>query len=645
MYATTKIRFLQNTLLFTVFLISYLVIYGWFNNIEVLKSIIPGYISMKFNTALCFIFLSISILIESNAKQLTFLSSILNVSVLIIAATSYSQELFDLDFGIDQLIIADNNAIEANEAFPGRMSPITSILFIIMTLSSIFIKAKKKLLYMQYALHFVTLMSVIATIGYIFHAPDFYTLNFMTSMAVHTSVAFFLLSVSTSLINPHLGLAGIFTGEQVGNVMARRLFLQMFSATFIIILLQYLGHKYNLVTIEFHMATFAIAAIIVNLFIICETTVMLNRKETKKRMAQENFRLVVESAPNALIKFDTKGNIVMINKQAEKMFGYDRELFIRKSIDMLVPDSVSPHYYKNMDYYNLKPESSYFGASRDLYAVRSDGTKFPVEIDLNPITTEGGAMVLASIIDITERKKNENIITNQMIELQMKNKEMEEFNYIASHDLQEPLRTLSNYVTLIEEDYGNELCDELKLHLKTMDNAVSRMSLLVHSILDFGRLGRDKLLSIENCNGIVQNVIEDLGTLIHDAQAVIKIDGTLPTINVYQTELRQLFQNLINNAVKFRRVDAPPEITIGAIKKERFYEFYVKDNGIGINPKHYERIFHIFQRLVKQDQYEGHGIGLANCRKIAEMHGGKIWVESIPGYGSTFKFTISNLAL
>lgn len=646
MYAVNEPKALKNALAIIVFLTASLVIYGWFLNIPALKSVMPNYISMKLNTALCFILLSTSVMIEGrDTKSVRGLFFLLNAIVILVAALSYAQEILNADFGIDQFIMADTAAIAANAPYPGRMSPITSVMFIIIAVSLSLMKLNRNPVYLQYALPAVTLVSLIAIIGYIFHAPDFYTLNFMTSMAVNTSAAFFLLSLSASLINANLGLSGIFIGNQIGNIMARRLFLLMFGATIIFSMVQYLGHKKSLVSIEFNMALFAVVSIMANIFIIWQTTDQLNKKDTKKRMAEEKFRLVVESVPSALVKSDGNGTIVMVNKQAEKMFGYDREHFVGKKIEVLVPRNISPHHHKNRESFNANPESRFFGAGRDLYAVKSDGSEFPVEIGLNPITTENGEMVLASIIDITERKMQETIIAKQMIELQLKNEEMEQFNYIASHDLQEPLRTLSNYIMLIEEDYEDELSDDVKMHLKTMDMAVSRMSLLVRSILDFGRLGRDKVLVSADCGKIVENVIEDLGSLIKNTGATVEIDGVLPTLNVYETELRQLFQNLINNAVKFRREGIPPHITIGSTKNGMYYEFYIKDNGIGISNKHYDRIFQIFQRLNKQDQYEGHGIGLANCRKIAEMHGGKIWVESVQGSGSTFKFTISTFKL
>ena len=224
--------------------------------------------------------------------------------------------------------------------------------------------------------------------------------------------------------------------------------------------------------------------------------------------------------------------------------------------------------------------------------------------------------------------------------MELKNKELEQFNYIASHDLQEPLRTVSNYIQILEEDFSKELSGEVRNHLHTIGRATTRMSMLVHSLLDFSRLGQNRKLVFTDCGFVVKNVIADLDRLIKTTGAVITV-GDLPVINAYETELRQLFQNLINNAIKFRRTNTTPEINIGCKDKDDYFEFYVTDNGIGIAPRHFDRIFQIFQRLNPDKEFEGYGIGLAYCKKIVEMHGGKIEIESIVGKGSTFKFSIS----
>lgn len=230
-------------------------------------------------------------------------------------------------------------------------------------------------------------------------------------------------------------------------------------------------------------------------------------------------------------------------------------------------------------------------------------------------------------------------LKNSLDVIQLKNKELEQFNYIASHDLKEPLRTVSNYVQIIKEDYSEKLNDDVNRHLNTIDKATERMSVLIKSLLDYSKLGKDRKPVLIDCNVLVNDVIADLFKLIETNKAQITINH-LPILLAYETELRQVFQNLISNAIKFKKKDSVPEIKIGYINNKTTHEFYVSDNGIGIEPKHFDRIFHMFQRLNKSQDFEGHGIGLANCKKIIEIHGGELWVESEFGKGSTFKFTI-----
>jgi light-regulated signal transduction histidine kinase (bacteriophytochrome) len=263
-----------------------------------------------------------------------------------------------------------------------------------------------------------------------------------------------------------------------------------------------------------------------------------------------------------------------------------------------------------------------------------------VEIGLNPIETMEGNVVLASIIDITERKMQEDMLKKQA-ELEIKNKELEQFAYIASHDLQEPLRTVSNYMQVFEEDYVDQLDGQARKYLQSVNNATKRMSMLIKALLDYSRLGRNGVLVHKNLRTLLDEVLGDLETIIRKSNAQIDI-GEMPVLTVYETEMRQLFQNLITNAIKFTAADVTPHITIDAEQKNNSYVFRVADNGIGIDPVFYERVFEIFQRLHPADEYKGNGIGLAYCKKIVELHRGEIWIKSKPGNGSAFYFTISS---
>jgi PAS domain S-box-containing protein len=229
-------------------------------------------------------------------------------------------------------------------------------------------------------------------------------------------------------------------------------------------------------------------------------------------------------------------------------------------------------------------------------------------------------------------------------ELMNSNKVLEQFAYVASHDLQEPLRTVSNYMKVFEEDYSGLLDANAIKYIHSINNATKRMSSLIKSLLDFSRLGRNPKLVYSDCKKIIDNVLDDLDTMIKNSNAIIEV-LEMPTLNVFEIEISQVFQNLITNAIKFRRENTQPIIKISSEKMKNGWKFSVSDNGIGIEPVYFHRIFDIFQRLETKEKYEGSGIGLANCKKIIELHQGEIWVESIPEQGTKLNFTISNLTL
>ena len=244
--------------------------------------------------------------------------------------------------------------------------------------------------------------------------------------------------------------------------------------------------------------------------------------------------------------------------------------------------------------------------------------------------------------ELAERKRIEKKLNEHTIELEQKNKDIEQFAYIASHDLQEPIRTVANYVQVIKEDYGSNLDDRVDNYLNSIERATTRMSVLVKGLMDFSYLGINSKLTCFNCKTVLDDTLADIKTVCDASQATITI-GTMPTLYGYEIEMRQLFQNLILNAIKFHKKGVAPVIHIDSTKIDGKWKFSVTDNGIGIDPVHYDRIFNIFQQLHNDGLYEGYGIGLANCKKIVELHKGEIWIDSKLGKGTTFYFTISNL--
>ncbi len=227
-------------------------------------------------------------------------------------------------------------------------------------------------------------------------------------------------------------------------------------------------------------------------------------------------------------------------------------------------------------------------------------------------------------------------------ELERKNKELEQFAYVASHDMQEPLRTTSSFVALLRKQYKGKLDENADKYLDYIVQSSDRMKVLIKDLLDYSRLGGKKERRQVDCNSIVEQVKADLNRVIRESKAEVKT-GNLPLLDGFPTELKLLFQNLVSNSIKFHRPGVPPVVEVNSNQRNGVWEFSISDNGIGIEPQYLDRIFVIFQRLHNRTDYEGSGIGLAHCKKIVELHGGRIWVESEPGVGSTFFFTISEI--
>jgi light-regulated signal transduction histidine kinase (bacteriophytochrome) len=262
-----------------------------------------------------------------------------------------------------------------------------------------------------------------------------------------------------------------------------------------------------------------------------------------------------------------------------------------------------------------------------------------VELRASRVQYQGQPRVLGIIRDITERKRAEEALARKAAELERSNQELEQFAYVASHDLQEPLRMVTSYLQLLERRYQDKLDANGHEFIHFAVDGASRMKGLITDLLTYSRAGRQgKPLGPTAVEQVVAYALKNLEIAIEESQAVITHD-LLPTIAADEGQLVQLFQNLISNAIKFRG-ETPPQIHIGVTQQDDRWCFSVRDNGLGIELEQAERVFVIFQRLHGQGEYPGSGIGLAVCKKIVERHGGWIWLESDVGKGSTFYFTM-----
>jgi PAS domain S-box-containing protein len=350
---------------------------------------------------------------------------------------------------------------------------------------------------------------------------------------------------------------------------------------------------------------------------------------------------ILDSALDAIVTIDGEGTVVEFNPAAEAMFGYAKSDAVgRKLADLIVPERLREDHRGGLARHLETGEGQVIGRRVELPALRRDGEEFPAEVSIVRLKGADAPLFTGFIRDLTRLKDAQRELESTIQDLQRSNHDLEQFAYVASHDLQEPLRMVVAYMDLLNRAYAGALDERADRYIHYAVEGAQRMKVLIDNLLAYSRIeSRGEPLARVDCGSVVERALDNLRFAVEEAGATIDVGEDLPSVLADETQLEQVFVNLVGNALKFRS-PAAPRVSIAASRSGDHWEFRIEDNGIGFEEDQAERIFQMFQRLHDRKTYGGSGIGLALARRTIERHGGRIWARSKPGKGSTFYFTL-----
>ncbi len=399
---------------------------------------------------------------------------------------------------------------------------------------------------------------------------------------------------------------------------------------------------------KIELATFsAIIVLLLGLLIILFKKETQLASNTERKKSEAMFSALLESAPDVMIIVNEKGEVILANHQTEVLFNYTKSELIGQQIEVLIPEAFIFEYVQS-----LGKSSKTVVTNIELAAIRKNAGFFPVEVNFSPIQIDKQVLVIASVRDITDRKKAvaeidrlnvslEEKVLSRTAALRAANNEMEAFTYSVSHDLRAPLRGIIGFTTILEDEYSSSLDEEARRITSIIKNNTTKMGNLIDGLLSFSRMVRQQIIKIDVAmDGLVAEAIAESANKNNDS--IEWVISPLPNIKGDPFTIRQVWANLISNAIKYSKRNEHPKIEIGWQKEVNETIYFVKDNGIGFDIKYKEKLFKVFQRLHAATEFEGTGVGLAIVEKIITKHGGKIWADAAIGQGACFYFSLPN---
>ncbi len=623
---------------------------GWIFNVEFLKSIFFGMVSMKPNTAVAFIFSGIAMRISPQNQTLRARKLMIAVAAVIalLGTSALFEYISDIDLGIDQLLFRED-ANPAHTSHAGRMAPATAFGFMSAGIAFFIETRKLKYFWLQQSFAAGILLLILSWfMGYLYLVKSMYSVFNYTPMAVHTVIAFTAIGIGLLFQYPNKGFVKYIYDKEPAGIIAKRLLAVCLLIIFTTGLLFARGTISGFYSNSAGFAFFALSNIFLmtlSIYYFTKKTNQLNDERAKladELFANEHrFQSIMDNSMTLISVKDAGGHYLMANRTFEKLRNISAERIKGMTDHAMFPKDIADKLVKNDEAVLKTGVHAEFEetiqTAKELRTYLSH--KFPLSDAIGCPHAVG-----AISMDITERKRNEEEkqvlikdleTTNSL--LTTANKELETFSYSVSHDLRAPLRAIDGYSKMLTEDHAGKLDAEAMRLLNVIRRNTQKMGQLIDNLLDFSRMGRKEM----------ENSAVDMTKLAQSAYSQIneKTPADCKILDMPRTYgdmvmLKQVFLNLLSNAVKYSRHKSDPEIEAGGKKEDGYNLYWVKDNGAGFDMKFVHKLFMVFERLHSQEEFEGTGVGLAIVQKIIQRHGGEVWAESKVNEGAVFYFKL-----
>jgi signal transduction histidine kinase len=662
---------------------------GWALNIHILKTLVPGLAAMNPLAAILLGLLAIALWRANHSVPAS--ADPVVVGCAAIVALGAILKLVDLFTGMninpDQWLFRER-LFAPGEFAPSEMAAHSAVGLLLCAVSLLLldVETRSGRRPAQPLLLFTAFLALLVLIGYGYHVLPLYTLGSKIPMALNTAIAFELFCLGALAARPDRGLMIALTSDTTGGAIARRLLPAALLIPLVVGALRFVGEKRGYIRVELGESLFTVANIVFFTALIWWNAKLLYLAECERAWAERRlavqYRVAVVLAESPTIHEATPRILQAIGEtlgwHAAVMWSVDEQNNTLRCAETWQADTAEAGEFLEVSRRTMFPYDS--GLPGKVWAGREPvwiddvgaiddfprapaarkgrlraGFAVPIRVDdvtfgvmeafslefeqRDEVLLQVLSAVASQIGQFFERRRAEERLRQMTVELERSNTELQQFAYMASHDLSEPLRMVISYLQLLDDRHGKRLAPEAREFIGFAVDGAQRMQALMNDLLAYARVGtRGRTFERVETERIFNSALANLKVAIEESGAVIEREP-LPTIHADALQLAQVFQNLIGNSLKFRG-KTPLRVHIGARRNDAEWVFHVRDNGIGIEQKNFERIFDLFQRLHTRQEYPGTGMGLAICKKIIERHGGRIWVESTAGSGATFYFTL-----